>query len=59
MGATGPIARRTVWLPIFAVGAVAILFLISDAIVMNACSTLVALFAEVSRKGTARESAKS
>ena len=32
-------------------GAVAILFLISPAIVMNASSTFVAFFAEVSRKG--------
>jgi hypothetical protein len=33
------------------VGCDAMRFLISDAIVMNACSTLVAFFADVSRNG--------
>ena len=46
-------------LPCLVGGAVAILFLISDAIVMNACSTFVADLALVSRKGTESESAKS
>ena len=50
---------RAVWLPSFMAGVAAIRFLISVAIVMNACSTLVALFALVSRKGTPSESANS
>ena len=41
------------------VGAVAMRFLISPAIVMNASSTFVAFFAEVSRKGMLAESANS
>ena len=48
-----------VWLPIFIAGVLAIRFLISEAIVMNACSTLVALLALVSRKGIVSESANS
>ena len=40
-------------------GALAIRFLISPAIVMNASSTLVAFFADVSRKGMLTESANS
>ena len=47
------------WLPSFIAGVAAILFLISEAIVMKACSTLVALFADVSRKGTERDAANS
>ena len=50
---------RVVWLPIFIAGVLAIRFLISEAIVMNACSTLVALLALVSRKGMVSESANS
>ena len=46
-------------MPIFIAGVLAIRFLISEAIVMNACSTLVALLALVSRKGMVSESANS
>ena len=50
---------RVVWLPIFIAGVLAIRFLISEAIVMNACSTLVALLALVPRKGMVSDSANS
>ena len=45
-------------LPRRAVGAVAMRCLISDAIVMNACSTFVADLADVSRNGIERPSAR-
>jgi hypothetical protein len=50
---------NVVWLASRAVGVVAMRFLISDAIVMNACSTLVADLADVSRNGMESESASS
>ena len=50
---------RVVWLPIFIAGVLAIRFMISEAIVMNACSSLVALLALVSRLGMGSESANS
>jgi len=60
VGGTGVESMLTLPLPTLSAGAGGpTRFLISAAIVMNACSTLVAFLADVSRKGMPRESAYS